>query len=147
MSDWPAIAELLPHAGPMRLLDRVAAHSALETSCELDAAGSALLADDDGTVPSWVALEWMAQCAAAHGALLARAAGAPALQGMLVGARRVTLARASFSPEVRLRVSARPTGRAGELVTFECELRASPRDEPLASASISVVVGNFAPAA
>jgi predicted hotdog family 3-hydroxylacyl-ACP dehydratase len=127
----------------MRLLARVVAHEHAATTCELDVAASALLADDRGEVPAWVALEWMAQCAAAHGSLTARAAGTPPLRGMLVGARRLTLARASFSPRERLQVTARPTGHAGELVTFDCEVRAA--GEVVAAASLSVIVGNFAP--
>jgi predicted hotdog family 3-hydroxylacyl-ACP dehydratase len=128
----------------MRLLARVARHSREETSCELEAGSSALFAGADGAVPAWVALEWMAQCAAAHGALAARAAGAPPARGMLVSARRLTLARGSFAPGEKLCVTARAAGRAGALVSFECEVR--DEREVVARGSISVVVGSFSEA-
>jgi predicted hotdog family 3-hydroxylacyl-ACP dehydratase len=35
MADFPHLAALLPHAGPMRLLERVLAHDALETRCSV----------------------------------------------------------------------------------------------------------------
>jgi predicted hotdog family 3-hydroxylacyl-ACP dehydratase len=127
----------------MRLLAHVVAHTEDATTCELSAAASALFADERGDVPAWVALEWMAQCAAAHGSLSARAVGSPPLQGMLVGAKRFTLARAIFARGETLQVTARPTGAAGDLVTFDCEVR----DEQgvVAAASISVIAGDFAP--
>jgi predicted hotdog family 3-hydroxylacyl-ACP dehydratase len=126
----------------MLLLARVVAHTREETSCELEVAASALFADAQGAVPAWVALEWMAQCAAAHGGLAALARGAPPAQGMLVGARRLALARRSFAFGETLRVTARSAGAAGALVSFECEVR-DERDV-VASAAISVVVGSFA---
>jgi len=138
---WPALGTLLPHAGPMLLLARVVAHTGEQTSCELEVAASALFADAQGAVPAWVALEWMAQCAAVHGGLAARALGAPPAQGMLVGARRLELARPSFALGETLRVTARSAGAVGALVSFECEVR-----DPgavVASGSISVVVGGF----
>jgi predicted hotdog family 3-hydroxylacyl-ACP dehydratase len=141
-SAWPALGELLPHAGPMRLLARVVAHSREATSCELEVAASALFAGESGAVPAWVALEWMAQCAAAHGGLAARATGAPAAQGMLVGARRLTLARGSLALGEKLCVSARATGSAGALVSFECEVNDA-SGALVATGSISVVVGSF----
>lgn len=140
-SAWPALGALLPHAGPMLLLARVVAHTREETSCELDVSASALFADAQGEVPAWVALEWMAQCAAAHGGLAARALGAPPTQGMLVGARRLALARRSFAFGETLRVTARSAGVAGALVSFECEVRDA--HDVAASGSISVVVGSL----
>lgn len=125
----------------MRLLARVVAHSREETTCELEVAASALFADEAGAVPGWIALEWMAQCAAAHGGLAARAAGAPAAPGMLVGVRRLALARHSFALGEKLRVTARATGTAGALVTFDCEV-SDPR-EIAARGSLSVVAGKL----
>ena len=39
---WPPLAELVPHAGPMRLLARVLEHDARATRCEVVVADSAL---------------------------------------------------------------------------------------------------------
>jgi predicted hotdog family 3-hydroxylacyl-ACP dehydratase len=142
---WPPLGELLPHAGPWRLLGRVLDHAREQTSCDLEVAASALFADAAGAVPGWVALEWMAQCAAAHGGLAARAAGAPPAQGMLVGAKRLTLTRPSFALAEKLQVTARATGHVGKLVSFDCEVSAE--GKVVARGEISVVVGSLGPAA
>lgn len=120
---FPGLGELMPHAGPMRLLSRVVEHSPESTRCELLAAASALFLDAAGAVPAWVALEWMAQCIAAHGGLVAVAAGRRPPNGVLVGARQLALARDSFASSAVLTVSARFLGASGALVSFACEVQ------------------------
>jgi predicted hotdog family 3-hydroxylacyl-ACP dehydratase len=95
---FPPIAELVPHAGPMCLLDRVVAHDGAETRCRADLAGRALFRDATGRVPAFVALELMAQCAAVHGGLAARARGLPPRPALFLGARRVVLAADALPP-------------------------------------------------
>lgn len=136
---FPDLAELVPHAGPMRLVARVLAHAPSGTRCALDPAASELFRDADGRIPGWVALEWMAQCIAAHGGLVARAAGRPPSPGMLVGARRLELAQSAFTPGDPLEVEARFAGAAGALASFECALR-SGDGEVAATAILSVYV-------
>ena len=63
------LAKLLPHRGSMCLLDAVLHHDAKKTICRVDPLRSTLFEDASGALPSWLALEYMAQCAAAHGAL------------------------------------------------------------------------------
>jgi predicted hotdog family 3-hydroxylacyl-ACP dehydratase len=134
------LAGLLPHSGPMLLLERVVSHAEDQTICALDPAASDLFRDAEGNVPGWVALEWMAQCVAAHGGLLARAAGRRPSPGMLVGARRIELLRREFAPGEMLEVEARYAGSAGALASFACALRAGP--EVVATGSLSVYVSD-----
>src|SRR5262249_41560180 len=110
----PEVAELLPHAGPMRLLERVEQHDGARTCCRVWPAASALFLAADGRVPSWVALEWMAQCAAAHGGLAARARGEAPRAGVLVGSRRICFRCDAFAPDTPLRVSARLAAGHGD---------------------------------
>jgi predicted hotdog family 3-hydroxylacyl-ACP dehydratase len=135
---YPELAELLPHSGPMLLLARVISHAPARTVCALDPAASELFRDADGGVPGWLALEWMAQCIAAHGGLVARREGRAPSPGMLVGAKRVALERARFAAGESLEVEARFTGGAGALASFECALRAG--GEVVATGSLSVYV-------
>ena len=135
---FPDIAELVPHASPMRLVARVLAHSPQETVCALDPAASELFRDTEGRIPGWVALEWMAQCIAAHGGLVARAGGRQPSPGMLVGARRLEFARDAFAPGDPLEVEARFAGAAGALASFDCALRQG--GEVAATATLSVYV-------
>ncbi len=135
---FPDLRELLPQRGEMRLLSRVLEHAESHTRCELEPAASGLFADGDGNLPGFVALEWMAQCAAAHGALRARARGSRPIPGLLLRARDVRLERALFRGEAALEVEARPVGASGPLVRFACQVTAAGGGAPLASGLLSV---------
>ncbi len=139
-ADFPELAELLPHSGPMLLLARVLAHAPELTVCALDPSASELFRDADGGVPAWVALEWMAQCIAAHGGLVAHRDGRAPSPGLLVGAKRVALERARFAAGEELEVEARFAGGAGALASFECALRAGV--EVVATGTLSVYVSD-----
>lgn len=140
---FPDLEELLPHAGPMCLLDRVLRHEELETACAVRPAASAALALPDGRIPTTVALEWMAQCIAVHGGLRAREEGRPPLQGLFLGARRATLPAGPFEAESELVVTARWVhGRGVGAHAFACTLRTADEDEhpPLAHGTLNVMI-------
>ncbi len=67
----PEIAARIPHAGRMRLLDRVIDWDARRIRC---AAGSHRASDnplrEPGGLPVWAGIEYAAQAAAVHGSLL-----------------------------------------------------------------------------
>jgi predicted hotdog family 3-hydroxylacyl-ACP dehydratase len=135
---FPDVADLVPQRGPMRLLGGIVSHSREETVCAVDLERSALFAQADGSVPAFVALEYMAQCAAAH-AGFARGAGAePPRVGFLLGTRRLTLTTDRFRPGQRLRVSARHHRGESGLVVFDCRLRDADSDETLAEGRLNL---------
>ncbi len=82
----PAIETLLPHAGRMRLIDRVVSYDEQTIVCESDShrAADHPLAEA-GVLSILCGLEYGAQAMAIHGALLATR-GAPARHGYLVAA-------------------------------------------------------------
>ena len=119
MSDsWPALAELLPQRGAMRLLDRVLAHDDAGTRCAFEPAAAALFLDESGRLPAWLALELMAQCAAADGALRAR--GLRDRRGLLLGARRISFSQPWLDADRPLEVTARRASGRGRRFAFEC---------------------------
>jgi predicted hotdog family 3-hydroxylacyl-ACP dehydratase len=136
VSAFPPLDRLLPQTGPMRLLSRVVSHSVEETVCAVDPSGSELFRDPNGSVPSWVALEYMAQCVCAHGMLL-DGLSAPK-PGLLVGAKRLALHVDEFAADESLLVSARILQRIGRLASLECALRSG--GELLAEGTLSVFV-------
>lgn len=71
MIDWP-LAELLPHAGDMILIDQVLAfdEEQIQTCLTVNAGG--LFNRDDGSLPAWVGVELMAQSVAAYAGCHAR---------------------------------------------------------------------------
>lgn len=142
----PPLAELLPHAGPMRLLERVVAHDAGGTRCRVIPAASALFQDARARVPAWVALEYMAQCAAAHGGLVARALGEAPRPGLLVGSRRLSFRCEDFAPQVPLHVSARPAAGRGDTLAFACAVEDPEGGAPLVEGRLNVLLLREPPA-
>jgi predicted hotdog family 3-hydroxylacyl-ACP dehydratase len=152
MPEFPSIAELLPHRGPAVLLERVLSHDAKTTVCAVDPRGSGHYRADDGSVPSWVGLEYMAQAVAAHGGLVDRASGAPPRPGFFLGSRRLDLSTARFEPGVELEVSAtllrgtlgRPDDGAGparsgaSVLAFDCAVRAAGSGQTMVSGVLTV---------
>ena len=141
MSAFPPLDAVLPQTGAMRLLSHVVSHTREQTVCAVDPSGSELFRDAAGGVPSWVALEYMAQCVCAHGMLLdGLAAPKP---GLLVGAKRLVRHVDEFAPDESLLVFARILQRIGRLASLECELRSG--GELLAEATLSVFVPDSLP--
>jgi predicted hotdog family 3-hydroxylacyl-ACP dehydratase len=139
-STFPAISALMPHSGPMSLLDQVLEHSRERTICSVDPAGSRLFADPDGRVPVWLGLEYMAQCIAAHGGLAARSLGEPPRPGLFLGTRRAEFGTAYFERDEILHVTAvHHRGEVG-LVAFDCEVRAAAGDAPLVKGRMNVYI-------
>lgn len=139
MSTLPPIAELLPHAGPMRLLERVVEHTDERTICEARASHADAFRGADGRIPAWVAIEWMAQCAGAHGTLVLRGRGEAVGAGFLTGGREITLLVSHVERDERVLVEARPLGRSGGLHAFAC--RATTADgRPLAEGRLGIFV-------
>jgi predicted hotdog family 3-hydroxylacyl-ACP dehydratase len=92
--DHAGIAALIPHRGPMCLLDRVLAWDATRIECTAVNHRDPRhpLRTKAGLLAS-AAIEYAAQAMAIHGALCAEAAGANAAPGFLASARDVRLGR------------------------------------------------------
>lgn len=140
----PPIEQLLPHAGRMRLIDRLVAYDEERIVCESDSHG----ADDhplaaNGVLSIVCGLEYGAQAMAVHGALLAR----PALQaGTVSGGMRhgYLVAASDLHWEVQrldqcigpLIIEAISEFRSGNQVAYRFELRADQRTVLTGRASV-----------
>ncbi len=134
---FPAIADLIPHSDAMLLLDRVLEHEPEYTVCRIDVRQSALFADADGGVPSWLGLEYIAQCAAVHGSL---AGGTrPPRPGLLLGSRRLRLHAERFEADRPLEVTARHHRGESGLVAFDGSVR-DPGGKVLAEGRINLYI-------
>ena len=113
------MAELLPHAPPMILLDRVVAydedfiHAAVTIR-----KGTPFFAD--GEVPSYIALEYMAQAVGAWNSLQARQHHKKPKLGFLIGSRRLTLDVPSFIEGLLLDVYGQAVYKDEEMASFDC---------------------------
>lgn len=131
-NELPDVSSLLPQSGPMRLLSRVLQHTPERTACAADTARSELFREPDGTVPAWVALEYMAQCMAVHAGLAARSRGEAVRPALLLGSRRLLLLVDHFEAGSTLWVCARHHRGEQGLVAFDCEVRDEPGGSLLA---------------
>ena len=137
---FPPIAELVPHGGPMRLLHRVVSHRGATTVCAVDPAGSRLLSGGRDRVPVWVGVEYMAQCIAVHGGLVARERGETPRPGILLGSRRVRFGARHFEAGRELRVTAHLHRGERKLVVFDCEVGDADGGPPLATGRLNVYI-------
>lgn len=135
---FPAIADLVPHAGDMVLLERVLA-AGPDTLCAELTIGPGTMFCDGAGVGSWVGIEYMAQAIAAHAGYQARQRGEPVKVGFLLGARRYTASVPLFALGTVLRVHAQHAmqGENG-LAAFECRIEDAATGALLANATITV---------
>jgi len=132
----------------MRLLAEVLEHAEGRSLCSVDRQQSRLFQRADGSTPAWLALEYMAQGAAVHGALLARESGQNFLAGatgppLLLGCRRLQLHLDSFPAEQRLWVRAQNQRIGRDLVSVDCAIldaEAGASGDPLAEGRLNIHV-------
>lgn len=141
------LAELLPHDGAMLLLHDVVDHRGDATCCATRLEPGGWLCDPDRGADGWLAVELMAQCVAAHEALCARADGAAATGGVLIGADGVALHAERLPTASPLRVHARRVrGRPGlGAVRHDCRIEDA-EGRRLAEGTLTVAFGDAAPA-
>src|SRR4051812_32489913 len=120
--EMPDVRSLLPHSGPMVLLDRLVSADAERLCAEVAVKAGGLFCDQAG-VGAWVGIEYMAQAIGAYAGYLARARGEPIKLGLLLGTRRYDCKRPLFPVGSILRVSAKRAwqGENG-LAGFDCEI-------------------------
>ena len=90
--NFPDVAALIPHSGTMCLLSEVVHHDNETILCRATSHRSPTNPlRCDNRLPAVAGIEYAAQSAAAHCTLVTRNSGAGAPQGVLAGARAVTL--------------------------------------------------------
>ncbi|SEN23008.1 hotdog family protein [Pseudomonas sp. ok266] len=87
MIPWP-LAELLPHAGDMILIDSITSFDDEQIYTRLTVQPDGLFNLPDGSLPAWVGIELMAQSVAAFAGCHARQKGNPVELGFLLGTRK-----------------------------------------------------------
>ncbi len=119
---WP-IAELLPHAGDMILIDEVLNYGAEEVHTRLKVRAEGLFNQHDGSLPAWIGIELMAQSVAAYAGCQARQAGEPVQLGFLLGTRNFQCNVDRFPAGAELQIKAlRSLQDDNGMGVFECQL-------------------------
>jgi predicted hotdog family 3-hydroxylacyl-ACP dehydratase len=130
-----SVAQLLPHAPPMILIDEVVGWTEDRVMTRLTVRRDAAFAQDAG-IPAHVALEWMAQSCGALVGIRALAEQRPVGVGFILGTRdfRATLRWFRFGDVVT--VTAASTFNDGEMAQFDCRLERE--SETCATARLTV---------
>lgn len=122
MSQWP-IAELIPHAADMILLDQVLRFGDEDIETQLTVRPGGLFNQADGSLPAWVGIELMAQSVAAYAGCHARLLGQPVELGFLLGTRNFQCNVERFPAGAELRIHAtRSLQDDNGMGVFECHL-------------------------
>lgn len=122
MITWP-LAELLPHAGDMILIDQVESFDEEQINTRLTVRPGGLFNRADGSLPAWVGIELMAQSVAAFAGCRARVQGQPVELGFLLGTRKFACNVEHFPAGADLHIHAqRSLEDDNGMGVFECTL-------------------------
>jgi len=116
-------AEFVLHREPMLLLDRLVACSADETICEWRVEPGDSFVEEGLGVPSYVGVEFMAQCVAVHAGARERVEGFGPPLGFLLGTRHFQAMVSHFEIGEVYRAVCRELIRDGNgMGAYECEI-------------------------
>lgn len=126
------VAELLPHAFDMVLLDKVTSHDETSLIAETIIKESSMfyrpaedsLTDGEAGVPSWIGIEYMAQAVAAWSGIRERSEGNEPKVGFLVNVKEYSASHHVFPLGSRLSISVTARDKHGPLSVFEGEIEA-----------------------
>ncbi|MBU2711266.1 ApeP family dehydratase [Zooshikella harenae] len=113
------ITQLIPHRQSMCLVDRVLAFADKTIVAEFTVDASNIFVVDEGYVPVWVGLEYMAQTIAAYTGLNHYLNHEPIKLGFLLGTRRLETQVEGFFPQSTYWVSATEIYEDNGLSVFE----------------------------
>ena len=132
----PDIRDLLPHSGPMVLLDRVVAADDESLCAEVRVRADSLFYVDGG-IGGWVGLEYMAQAIGAYAGYRARLRGEPVRIGYLLGTRHYECKKPIFVLGSLLKIYVKRMFQSDEgLASFDCHIEDD--KGTLASANLTV---------
>ena len=136
MPTLPDVTLLVPHAGPMVLIDRVVSASEGDLCAEVEIKENSLFYDGTA-VGAWVGIEYMAQAVAAHAGYTARQRNEPVKVGFLLGTRNYECCVDSFALGTVLSIKVKRLLLADNGIgSYECEIQDTNRK--LAQATLTV---------
>ena len=136
MSTFPPIAQLVPHAAPMLLLDGLVAHDGERAVCTVTVRDGRPFVEDH-RVPTVVTLEYMAQTVAAYAGYEGYQIGGPVEIAFLIGCRRMRSHQPYVPVGSTLTIEAHHVWGDNALGTFACTATLAD-GTPVAEATLSV---------
>lgn len=135
----PNIADLIPHAAPMILVDKLIAvdQQSIHTQVSIKADELFFNAESQ-SVPGYVGIEYMAQSIAAWSGFQAKQKGEPPSVGFLLGSRRYHSECSGFPLGETLDIYAEQVMESNGMAVFQCRIET--QGETLASAQLNAFV-------
>lgn len=134
------IADLLPHAPPMVLIDEVIEWKKKYAVTAVNITQNSLLYVNGKGVPAHVGLEYMAQSCGVYSGLYFKENNLPIHMGFLLGTRNYHCGIEWFQPGDRLIVNIAEVLRQDAMGVFDC--RISLNNQDIASAQLTVYQSN-----
>ena len=132
----PDVRSLVPHSGPMVLLDRVTAADEESLCAEVTIRSDSLFCTAEG-VGAWIGREYLAQAIGAYAGYLAHQRGEAVKIGFLLGTRRYDCSRPYFTVGTCLQIHVRKIFQSDNgMGSFEC--RIEDRGDALANVILTV---------
>ncbi|HTB23017.1 MAG TPA: 3-hydroxylacyl-ACP dehydratase [bacterium] len=129
---------LMPHRDPMILLTRAAGMEDEAFVAEVDISEHSPFFEEGG-VPAWIGLEYMAQTVGLFSGVEGALAGRDVLPGLLLGARTYSSGREQFFAGETLRIVARKVLQQDNGISaMECSIQ-DPTGMELAQAQLTVI--------
>ncbi len=139
------IADVVPHSGPMVLLDKVEHWDAEQLQASLLIRPGLPFANQEG-IPAWVGIEYMAQAVGAYAGIMSRERGEPVKIGFLVGSRRYECNCSNFPLGSLLTVSIREEMQGDNgLSVFHCRITGQTADDDHSTIEASANLNVFQP--
>jgi predicted hotdog family 3-hydroxylacyl-ACP dehydratase len=128
------VHELVPHGPEMTLIEKLISYDALRSVATARIDESNVFFENGG-VPAWAGLEYMAQAIAAHAGFAARLRGEPPAVGFLLGTRAYVSSVANFPAGTWLSISVEPEVVEAGFARFNCSIET---DRVVATAVVTV---------
>lgn len=137
---YPSVAQLLPHGSAFVLLDQIVSFDGESVQCRLVADAVKALGVDLPEIPSSVGIEYMAQAAAALGALKATDSDALQQPGVVIAGKNIDSEIDYFCAGQPLLVCAALTVDHAPLRIFSCQIHCAETNRVLMSGEISIYI-------
>ena len=115
------ILDIIPHKPPMVLIDKVIDFTSDSITAMVTITDQSLFFENGG-VPSYVGIEYMAQAVAAWNGLMARQNNLPSGIGYLLGTRKMKLLIENFKEGSYLEIKGYCKFTDGEIASFDCSI-------------------------
>ena len=131
------VQSLVPHNPPMVLVDEILHSEEKQLIAKVTPAIGKPFADEQGNIPAWIGLEYLAQAIAAWSGWQGLQAGNPVQLGFLLGSRRYQANVSQFFADQPLILTVNHNYQEGGLAAFECTICLTDNTE-LVTASLNV---------